>query len=78
MREGENTSPSSGRFVVWSISPALGDRECFLARDDSVFFEIGFVAYNHDGYVLVVFNADDLLSKLGELGQAALACYGED
>ena len=46
--------------------------------DDAILFEIGLVADDHERDVLIVFDADDLFAKLGQLVEAAHAGDGED
>jgi hypothetical protein len=61
-------SAASGRsLVVRGVAPILGEAEGAGARYGTVFFEVGFVADDHEGDFLVVFDADDLFAEFGEL-----------
>ena len=46
--------------------------------DNAILFEIGLVANDHERDVLVIFDADDLFTKLSQLVEAAHAGDGED
>ncbi len=56
----------------------LGQLICSSSGDRSSIFQIGLVANDDDRDVLVVFDADDLLSQFGEFVEAAHAGDGED
>ena len=56
-------------LVVRRIVPALCERKGFSARDGTVFFQVGFVADDHDGDGFVVFDADDLFAEFGKFLQ---------
>lgn len=75
----DRLTPLPGRrLVIWSISPTLWDGECFLPCHHPVLFEVWLVANNDDGDVLVILDADDLLSEFLEFLKAALAGDRED
>lgn len=52
------------RFVVRNIAPALRQSECAGPRNRPILFQIGFVAHEHQGNLLVILDADDLLADL--------------
>jgi hypothetical protein len=59
-------TPGRG-LVVRGVAPVLGEAEGAGARYGAVFFEVGFVADDHEGDFFVVFDADDLFAEFGEL-----------
>lgn len=77
-RATQLTSPPCRRLIVRRISPALAQSKSFRATHHTITLEVRFVADDDDGDVLVIFDADDLLAKLGELVEAAPAGDGEN
>lgn len=71
-------SSTGRRFIVGRVSPQLRDLKCLGPGHDSVLFQIRLVANDDQRDVLVVLDANDLLSQVGKLLQAAHAGDGKD
>lgn len=60
---------SCARFVIWYVSPALRQLECFRSRHGSVFLQVGFVANENNGERWIVFRSYYLLSELDQFSK---------
>lgn len=69
---------SGAGLVVRNASPFLRQLKGPCSRYIAVVFEIGFVANQNHGDVVVFFDAANLLAELLEFVQRGHACYGED
>jgi len=70
--------PSRAGLVVRFLAPTLGELEGSGTGDHAVVFHVGFVAHDHEGDVLVVFDADDLFAEFGEFVEGVRVADGED
>lgn len=60
------------------MTPRLGQLEGSGSGHDSIVLHIGFIAYNDQGHVGVVLDADDLLSQLNQLVEGVHVGDGKD
>ncbi len=69
---------SGGSLVVGLGAPLLSQLERSCTGDYTILLHIALVANNHHGNVVVVLDANDLLSELGELVEGVHVGNGED
>ena len=72
------SAAAGARFVVWSVSPVLGDGKGARARHGPVFFEIGFVADDDERDGGIVFDAHDLVPQFVKFGKGGEGGDAED
>lgn len=72
------TTSSCRSLIVWSIAPILGHVKCIRPGNNSFHFKVGFIAYNNNRCVLVIFDANDLLAQTRYLVEAIATRDGED
>lgn len=60
-------APSSRGLIVGLGTPLLSQLESSSSRDYAILLHIALVAHDHHGNVIVIFDADNLLSELREL-----------
>lgn len=65
-------------LVVGFLSPLLGQLEGSSSGHYPLVFHVGFVANHHQRNILIVLDADDLFSQLGELIKGVHVADGED
>ena len=69
---------ASRGLVIRLRAPLLSQLECSALGDNSIFLQVAFVAHHDDGNIIVVFDADDLLSQGGQLVEGVHVGDGEN